>query len=65
MEKKCRFCNEGLDLTFADLGTSPLSNSFLKKFNLNKKESIFPLHAYVCRNFFLVQLSIFTIHYEY
>ena len=47
MEKKCRFCNESLDLTFADLGTSPLSNSFLKKFNLNKKESIFPLHAYL------------------
>jgi 2-polyprenyl-3-methyl-5-hydroxy-6-metoxy-1,4-benzoquinol methylase len=59
MEKKCRFCNEGLDLTFADLGTSPLSNSFLKKFNLNKKESIFPLHAYVCRNCFLVQLEEF------
>ena len=59
MEKKCRFCSEGLDLTFADLGTSPLSNSFLKKFNLNKKESIFPLHAYVCRNCFLVQLEEF------
>jgi 2-polyprenyl-3-methyl-5-hydroxy-6-metoxy-1,4-benzoquinol methylase len=59
MEKKCRFCNESLDLTFADLGTSPLSNSFLKKFNLNKKESIFPLHAYVCRNCFLVQLEEF------
>jgi len=59
MEKKCRFCNENLDITFADLGSSPLSNSFLKKSDLIKKEPIFPLHAYVCRNCFLVQLEKF------
>ncbi len=59
MERKCRFCNASLDITFADLGTSPLSNSFLKKSNLTKKESVFPLHVYVCRNCFLVQLEEF------
>ena len=59
MEKKCRFCNESLEVTFADLGTSPLSNSFLKKIDLTNKESVFPLHAYVCRNCFLVQLEEF------
>jgi len=59
MEKKCRFCNENLDILFANLGSSPLSNSFLKKSNLIKKEPIFPLHVYVCRNCFLVQLEKF------
>ena len=59
MEKKCRFCNESLKVTFADLGTSPLSNSFLKKSDLTKKESSFPLHVYVCSNCFLVQLEEF------
>ncbi|QDI88775.1 methyltransferase domain-containing protein [Candidatus Nitrosopumilus sp. SW] len=60
MEKKCRFCNEYLEVTFADLGTSPLSNSFLKKSRLTEKEPIFPLHAYVCKNCFLVQLEEFN-----
>jgi len=59
MEKKCRFCNENLDITFADLGSSPLSNSFLKKSDLIEKEEIFPLHVYVCTNCFLVQLEKF------
>jgi|TARA_B110000467_G_scaffold130309_1_gene124581 2-polyprenyl-3-methyl-5-hydroxy-6-metoxy-1,4-benzoquinol methylase len=59
MEKKCRFCNENLDITFADLGSSPLSNSFLKKSDLIEKEQIFPLHVYVCTNCFLVQLEKF------
>ena len=59
MEKKCRFCNENLDILFANLGSSPLSNSFLKKSDLIKKEPIFPLHVYVCRNCFLVQLEKF------
>ncbi len=59
MEKKCRFCNESLEVTFADLGVSPLSNSFLKKSDLTKKESLFPLHVYVCNHCFLVQLEEF------
>ena len=60
MNRKCRFCNENLELTFVDLGMSPLSNSFLKKSALTKKEPIFPLHAYVCKNCFLVQLEEFS-----
>ena len=59
MNKKCRFCNESLEVTFADLGTSPLSNSFLKKSSLTKEEPIYPLHVYVCKNCFLVQLEEF------
>lgn len=58
-ENNCRFCNEKLSDTFVDLGKTPLSNSFLTKDLLNKEESEFPLHVYVCRNCFLVQLPEF------
>lgn len=45
--------------TFADLGVSPLSNSYLSRERLNRAESFFPLHAYVCAECFLVQLEAF------
>lgn len=44
---------------FADLGVSPLSNSFLKKEDLVQEEPKYPLVAYVCSNCFLVQLQEF------
>ena len=59
MAKKCRFCNTELKITFADLGTSPLANSFLDEKSLNKKEQFFPLHVCVCDICFLVQLDEF------
>ena len=55
----CRFCNELLTNIFVDLGTSPLSNAFLKKEMLDNVEKKFPLCAYVCDNCFLVQLPEF------
>lgn len=58
-ERKCRFCDSKLNQTFCDLGTSPLSNAFLKEEDLAKEEAFFPLHAYVCENCFLVQLEEF------
>lgn len=58
-EKKCRFCNGDLKFSFADLGMSPLSNSYLKQENLHKMEPFYPLHAYVCDSCFLVQLEEF------
>ena len=53
----CRFCNESLQINFVDLGFSPLSNSFLKKQDLEKKEKTYPLHAYICEKCLLVQLE--------
>jgi hypothetical protein len=53
----CRFCNELLQINFVDLGFSPLSNSFLKKQDLEKKENTYPLHAYICEKCLLVQLE--------
>lgn len=55
----CRFCGAELSVTFANLGMTPLSNSYLNKDNLHKMEPFYPLHAYVCTECLLVQLSEF------
>jgi len=53
----CLNCNKPLDITFADLGTSPLCEEFVKPEKLNKGQMCYPLHAYVCSNCFLVQVG--------
>ena len=53
----CRFCREPLRFTFVDLGMSPLCESFLRPDQLNQMEPFFPLHVFVCKNCFLVQLE--------
>ena len=55
----CRFCAAPLDLSFADLGMSPPSNSYLEAEDLNRMERFYPLHAWVCTKCFLVQLEEF------
>ena len=52
----CRNCGSALHHTFADLGESPLANSFLRPGDLSSPEPRFPLHARVCAQCFLVQL---------
>jgi SAM-dependent methyltransferase len=54
----CRFCNSSV-ISFCDLGCSPLSNSFLKKKQLQDEEHYYPLHAYICKKCLLVQLEEF------
>ncbi len=56
---KCRFCNNQLTYTFADLGISPLANSYLKVEQLQQMEPHFPLCVYVCEKCYLVQLPEF------
>ena len=53
----CRFCEKPLTNTFVDLGACPPSNSYLSPDALQKMEPFYPLHAYVCDECFLVQLS--------
>src|SRR5215510_1523587 len=55
----CRFCGTPLKLSFADLGMSPPSNSYLEAADLNRMERFYPLHAWVCQKCFLVQLEEF------
>lgn len=57
----CRFCTEQLDNTFIDLGTSPLSNAYLKQADLYKQEIFYPLHVQICDQCFLVQLPQFEV----
>lgn len=56
---KCRFCNSQIKTIFADLGKTPLSNSFLKSSDLKHQEKTFPLIALVCEKCFLVQIPEF------
>jgi len=53
----CRFCAAPLRDTFVDLGMSPLCESFLPADAVNHMEPFFPLHVWVCRECFLVQLE--------
>jgi SAM-dependent methyltransferase len=55
----CRFCGAPLEHTFADLGMSPLANSYVPPERVNAMEPFYPLHALVCSQCFLVQLEEF------
>lgn len=54
---RCRFCKAPLRHTFADLGMSPLCESYLTADQLNRTEPFYPLHVKVCESCFLVQLE--------
>ncbi len=67
----CRFCSSTLLHTFADLGKTPLANRYLTPVMLLEEEPVYPLHARVCSQCFLVQVEsvvpadeIFS-HYAY
>jgi SAM-dependent methyltransferase len=55
----CRFCGASVEAVFADLGMSPLANSYLPPERANGMESFYPLRALVCGECFLVQLEEF------
>ncbi len=55
----CRFCGAPVQAVFADLGMSPLANSFLPAERANAMEPFYPLRALVCEHCFLVQLEQF------
>ena len=58
-DPKCRFCEAPLSLTFADLGMSPLANSYVGPEKANAMEPFYPLHALVCTKCWLVQLQMY------
>jgi SAM-dependent methyltransferase len=58
-ETTCRFCGAPVDAVFADLGMSPLANSYLPPERANGMEPFYPLRALVCGKCFLVQLEEF------
>jgi len=58
-EAVCRFCGAPLEAVFADLGMSPLANSYLPPERVDAMEPFYPLRALVCGKCFLVQLEEF------
>lgn len=56
----CRSCGTPLVHTFADLGMSPVSNAFIRPEAAHEGEMFYPLHALVCDQCWLVQLSDVT-----
>ena len=54
--QKCRFCNEDLENTFANLGTQPICESYLTPEEINQKEIFYPLKVFFCKKCLLVQL---------
>ena len=59
MNTACRFCGSTLEHVFADLGMSPLANSYLTPEQGNAMEPFYPLRAFVCSRCLLVQLEEF------
>jgi SAM-dependent methyltransferase len=59
MSAACRFCSAPLSAVFADLGMSPLANSYLTPEQANGMEPFYPLRALVCERCLLVQLEEF------
>lgn len=57
--KPCRFCGAELRQTFVDLGMSPLCETYPSAADLNRGETYYPLHVFVCSKCFLVQLEEF------
>ena len=55
----CRHCNSELTQSFADLGNTPISNDYLSAEKVSGPDPFYPLHAFVCRKCFLVQLQDF------
>jgi SAM-dependent methyltransferase len=56
---RCRFCEAPLEDVVADLGSSPLANSYLEPEDLQRAEPFYPLCVYLCRRCFLAQLPEF------
>ncbi len=58
-DHNCRHCNEKLDLVLADLGSTPISNDFLRPESVLGGEPYYPLRVFVCRKCRLAQLQDF------
>jgi hypothetical protein len=57
MSMPCRLCGEPLHHVAADLGSTPLANSYLRPDQLSTEEKRYPLKALLCGKCFLVQLD--------
>ncbi|MBA5778538.1 class I SAM-dependent methyltransferase [Stappia sp. F7233] len=62
---KCRFCGSRLETVFADLGSTPLSNSYVTRADIEAgRDRSYPLVVRVCEVCFLVQADEVVRHAE-
>ena len=54
---KCRACDAASTETFLDLGSSPVANALVSQHHKDQPSKKYPLHAIVCKECSLVQLS--------
>ena len=59
MSSTCRHCGSALEVSFCNLGTSPLANSLIEPSMSSAAEKHYPLEMFVCSNCLLVQLDAF------
>jgi SAM-dependent methyltransferase len=59
MTHTCRFCGGPLGTVFADLGLTPLANSYVEPERVAQGEVFLPLKALVCDDCLLVQLEAY------
>lgn len=56
----CRFCGAPLAHGFADLGVTPLANSYVKPERASSPDAAYPLRVHVCAECWLVQAEAFA-----
>ena len=59
MTSTCRHCRSALEVSFCNLGTSPLANSLIEPDQRVAAEKYYPLELFVCANCLLVQIDAF------
>jgi len=59
MTSTCRHCGSALEVSFCDLGMSPLANSLIEPQHSSAAEKHYPLQLFVCSSCLLVQLDAF------
>lgn len=58
-QMNCSFCKAPVNQNFCNLGMSPISNAYVPADQAHLGEQVYPLHAMVCGDCFLVQLGEF------
>ena len=54
---RCQSCGTALTQSLVDLGMSPLANSYVRPEHVDRPDPVYPLHARVCNECWLVQVD--------
>ena len=54
---RCRLCGRSLHTIFADLGATPLANSYVRPEDRSQSERLYPLRVFICDDCHLAQVE--------